>query len=87
MSAVDGSSVAWRKSSACLPSDCVEVASTHGHVLIRDSADKAGGHVLMFCSGRWSAFIRDLAGGQHGKRELPLKSACLCPRQMTGLMP
>ena len=86
MSAADGSSAAWRKSSACLPSDCVEVTSIGGHVLIRDSADKAGGHVLMFRSGQWSAFIRHVAHEQHGTRELLLKPACLCPGWMSGQM-
>jgi Domain of unknown function (DUF397) len=88
MSAVDERAVAWRKSSACLPSDCVEVASIDGHVLIRDSADKAGSHVLLFCGDQWSVFIRNLKRehAQHGKCELPLTFACLCPEQVSGHM-
>lgn len=60
MSAADGSAVAWRKSSACLPSDCVEVASLGGHVLVRDSADAARGCVLVLAGAQWSAFTRHI---------------------------
>lgn len=89
MSAVEERAVAWRKSTACLPSDCVEVTSIDGHILIRDSADKAGSHMLLFCSDQWSTFIRHLKRehAQHGKRELPLTFAGLCPEQVSGHMP
>lgn len=46
----------WRRSSACLPTDCVEVA-THTHeVWIRDSADPTG-TVLRIPGTTWRIFI------------------------------
>jgi hypothetical protein len=88
MSAADGPTVAWRKSSACLPSDCVEVASVDGHVLIRDSADVAGGYVLTFSHDQWFAFTRHLMRKrtQQRKCELPLKLVALCAGQTSGYM-
>ena len=50
----------WRKSSACDPSECVEVANWSDRVLIRDSKDKAG-PVLSVRFHDWHAFIRDVA--------------------------
>jgi hypothetical protein len=50
----------WRKGRACLPSECVEVAAAGGYVLIRDSADKADGPVLVFSRDRWQAFTEGL---------------------------
>jgi Domain of unknown function (DUF397) len=81
MSAARERTVAWRKSSACYPSDCVEVASIDGHILIRDSADKAGRHVLFFRSHQWSVFVRSLKPehAQHDKCEPTLTFSCLCP--------
>jgi hypothetical protein len=78
MSAADGSAGAWRKSSACLPSDCVEVASVGGQVLVRDSADAAGARMLVLSRDQWSAFTRHIARRvvPHGERELPLRSVC-----------
>jgi hypothetical protein len=74
MPVADACAIAWRKSSACLPSDCVEVATTDGQVLIRDSADKAGGCVLMFRGDQWSVFVQHLRREhvQYCKRELHL---------------
>lgn len=48
--------VAWRRSSACESGACVEVATSDGHVLIRDSR---GGTppMLRFPSGEWIAFV------------------------------
>lgn len=50
----------WRKSSACLPRECVEVASHGGHILVRDSTD-ADGAVLEFGSDQWRNFILEIA--------------------------
>jgi uncharacterized protein DUF397 len=89
MPAVHERAVAWRKSSACYPSDCVEVVGIDGRILIRDSADKAVGHVLMFCGDQWSAFIRSLKieHAQHIKCETNLNFACLCPVRVSGSVP
>jgi hypothetical protein len=89
MSVTRERAVAWRKSSACYPSDCVEVTSIDGHILIRDSADKTGGHVLFFCGQQWSAFIRNLKleYAQHDTCEPNLTCAYLCPEQVSGYMP
>ena len=82
MSVSDGPAVVWRKSSACLPSDCVEVASLAGHILVRDSADVAGGNLLVFSADRWSVFARRMREAvPGGKCDLLLKSACLCRSQ------
>jgi hypothetical protein len=50
----------WQRSSVCLPTDCVEVA-THAHeVWIRDSADP-GGPVLRITGPAWRRFINRVA--------------------------
>lgn len=72
MSGIEASGVSWRRSSACLPSECVEVAAIGGYVLIRDSADgTAPRQVLRVAYDRWRAFIRDLASERvhHGVRD------------------
>jgi Domain of unknown function (DUF397) len=43
-----------------MPSECVEVAAIGGYVLIRDSADKAAGPVLIFSREQWGTFTRFL---------------------------
>jgi hypothetical protein len=53
--------LAWRKSSACDPSECVEVASCGDHVLVRDS-EAAMGPFLMFPHQEWHSFISRIAG-------------------------
>lgn len=79
---------AWRKSSACLPSECVEVSATAGYVLIRDSADKSGGLVLALSRTQWHAFTGHLRrqGAQQGKRDATLTSAVLCLARAEGCM-
>jgi hypothetical protein len=49
----------WRRSSACLPTECVEVASHGGHVMVRDSADKSG-FILRFENDQWRSFIAEI---------------------------
>jgi Domain of unknown function (DUF397) len=66
----------WRKSSACLPRECVEVASHGGHVLVRDSAD-ASGAVLEFGNGQWRNFIREIASRRGSGRKAPGRAARL----------
>lgn len=51
----------WRKStySSANGGDCVETASDHGLVLVRDTADRDGA-VLGFSAGAWAAFTASL---------------------------
>jgi hypothetical protein len=56
--------VAWRKSSACVPRECVEVASVEGYVFIRDSAEATASHPLAFPQGQWRAFLQRITSGQ-----------------------
>lgn len=49
----------WRKSKACVPSECVEVASRQGYALVRDSADDSN-TVLCFAADQWQTFTRGL---------------------------
>ena len=46
----------WRRSSFCIPSDCIEVTSYRGQILIRDSA-ASGGRILSFPNHAWQMFI------------------------------
>ena len=79
MSGLSESAAEWRRGSACLPSDCVEVAAISGYVLIRDSADKAGGIVLVFSSEQWRDFTvllgrRDARAGKDDVRLIPART-------------
>jgi hypothetical protein len=74
VSVVKAPGVAWHKSSACLPSECVEVASIDGHVLIRDSSVQVGGTVLVFTRDHWLTFLRRL--GHAGLLRLDRASPC-----------
>jgi hypothetical protein len=46
----------WHRSSACLPSECIEVAACENMILIRDSTDTAG-TVLRISHHEWRIFI------------------------------
>ena len=59
---------AWRRSSACIPSNCVEVAGRGHDVWIRDSADPAG-PVLHVAGPAWRQFLRLVAGGEPLEQE------------------
>jgi Domain of unknown function (DUF397) len=50
----------WRKSSACIPSDCVEIASHVEKIWIRDSAN-AEGPVIRVSYTVWRGFISDIS--------------------------
>lgn len=50
---------AWRKSSSCVPSECVEVASRQGYALIRDSAGDSS-LVLRFTADQWRDFLKKI---------------------------
>lgn len=62
MAGDDRPTLVWRMSSACIPSDCVEVASRGHEVLIRDSADCAGA-MLRFSFDAWRGFISRIDAG------------------------
>ncbi|MEU9985578.1 DUF397 domain-containing protein [Streptomyces sp. NPDC007971] len=51
----------WRKSSACDPYECVEVALTDGGVRVRAS-HRPDGHVIAFEASAWKEFLRALCG-------------------------
>lgn len=59
---------AWRKSSASASAGCVEVATTHDHVWVRDTKNRAGG-TLGFTRKEWAAF---LIGVEHGEFDCPV---------------
>ncbi|RJL22805.1 DUF397 domain-containing protein [Bailinhaonella thermotolerans] len=55
--------IVWRKSShSGQEGDCVEVAATGGHVLIRDSKAPDGG-VIAVSPETWRDFLRSVKGG------------------------
>jgi hypothetical protein len=70
MARAEGVSPLWRKSSACLPRECIEVASRGEHILVRDSAD-AGGAVLEFGNDQWRNFICKITSRQGSDRKAP----------------
>jgi hypothetical protein len=63
-SGVDRASLLWRRSRACNPSECVEVAFSQHLILVRDSKDRAG-PVLEFSPQAWRDFIGEIAQGRH----------------------
>jgi len=57
VSASEPVGLVWRKSSACVPSECVEVASDGNAVFVRDSKTLSD-LVLRFAHDEWRAFVR-----------------------------
>jgi hypothetical protein len=60
LSEAEATSVTWRKTSACMPSECVEVSNLNGRVLVRDSVDRSGPQ-LSFEVDQWNSFLQLLA--------------------------
>ena len=62
---------AWRRASACVGGDCVEVREISGRVEVRDSKDPTGA-VLTFDPAVFAAHhgVRDEAGRFHGEPEV-----------------
>jgi hypothetical protein len=58
-------STAWHKSVHSGDSGCVEIAFIEGQVAVRDSKDR-GGHMLVFTTTEWTAFISGVLDGQFG---------------------
>lgn len=52
----------WRKSSRCGDTGCVEIASTPGGVLMRDSKIPDS-PVLAFDTATWAQFVADVKAG------------------------
>ncbi len=55
--------LAWRKSSRCGTSTCIEVANVDGQYLIRDSKNPEQ-PALAFSSEEWDAFHDGIAEGE-----------------------
>ncbi|MEV0896604.1 DUF397 domain-containing protein [Actinoplanes sp. NPDC049802] len=54
---------AWRKSSRCGTSTCVEVAKVNDQYLIRDSKNPEAAP-LSFDQNEWNAFVEGVAAGE-----------------------
>ncbi|GIE81193.1 hypothetical protein Aph02nite_71430 [Actinoplanes philippinensis] len=54
---------AWRKSSRCGTSTCVEVAKVEDQYLIRDSKNPEA-PALSFTQAEWDAFVEGVAAGE-----------------------
>ncbi|MDI6100562.1 DUF397 domain-containing protein [Actinoplanes sp. NEAU-A12] len=54
---------AWRKSSRCGTSNCVEVAKVDDQYLIRDSKNPEA-PALAFTPAEWDAFVEGVAAGE-----------------------
>jgi hypothetical protein len=52
----DLSELAWRKSSTCFESNCVQVAVRKRVVMVRDTSE-AGNKILTFSSRDWCTFL------------------------------
>lgn len=57
---------AWRKSSRCETQACVEVASSHGLVAVRNSSEPH--QQIAFARPVWQTFIAGLQAGDFGCR-------------------
>ena len=53
----------WQRSRACSGGNCVEVAESAGHILIRDSKAPAN-QPLSFTRDEWTAFVRGVENGE-----------------------
>jgi hypothetical protein len=56
VSEAEQSMLCWRKSSKSAATNCVEVATLEGAVLVRDSKDPHG-PVMRFSTGDWARFV------------------------------
>jgi hypothetical protein len=54
---------AWRKSSRCGTSTCVEVAKVDDQYLVRDSKNPEA-PALSFTQAEWNAFVEGVAAGE-----------------------
>jgi hypothetical protein len=63
MPLADQPALLWRRSQACNPVECVEVAVCRDRVLVRDSANPQAG-ALEFTRDEWQAFLLDVSRGR-----------------------
>jgi hypothetical protein len=75
---VDLSVLAWRKSSACFESGCVEVAAFGGRVLVRGTGDMRNATLTFSCRD-WDVFLRRLRHNVPCK-DMQLNDSSLLPR-------
>jgi hypothetical protein len=61
----DGSALAWRRSSACAHSGCVEVQFDRTLVRVRNSERPE--HTVEFTADEWSAFLLGAMAGEFDK--------------------
>lgn len=54
--------VAWRRSSYCASSECVEVATHAGRILIRDT--KSDASPLVYTREEWESFVAGIKAGE-----------------------
>ncbi|MDP9797054.1 hypothetical protein J2S43_005566 [Catenuloplanes nepalensis] len=59
MASVEVAHVAWRRSTRCDTSSCVEVANGNAGTRVRNSTDPAG-PVLIFSVGAWQALLEKI---------------------------
>lgn len=57
---------AWKKSTRSAQSNCVEVASARGVILVRDSKNPVDGEALSFPEDSWMEFIGSVKRGEMG---------------------
>jgi hypothetical protein len=57
--------VVWRKSSYTAAGNCVEVAFSAGHILVRNSRAQHG-PALVFTQAEWKAFLNGVVDGEFG---------------------
>jgi len=63
----DGSAPAWRRSSACAHSGCVEVQFDRALVRVRNSQHPE--HTVEFTADEWSAFLAGAVAGEFKKAQ------------------
>ena len=60
---LEQTSIIWRKSTASVSGQCVEVAFADESVLVRNSRDPLGS-VLRFSRQEWAAFLKGVDNGE-----------------------
>jgi hypothetical protein len=55
--------LAWRRSSRCISSGCVEVTTLDDQIVVRDSKD-AQSPLLSYTTAEWVAFIEGVKAGE-----------------------
>jgi hypothetical protein len=58
---------AWRRSSFCASSECVEIARLDDMIVMRDSKDPSG-HVLRYTTEEFRFLVRNIKAGEYDFR-------------------